>query len=150
MVLLTRIGDWWCWTLLASLLIWSPLFDRTRVLGWAIGFGALFAAAFAHTLKRVSRRARPDARIEGFRALAMNPDKYSFPSGHTAGAFGAAIAALILLPTVGIWLVPLACAIGFSRVYLGAHYPLDVTAGACVGAFAGWCAQVSLIALGWM
>lgn len=149
MLLLTRIGDWWCWTLVASVFFFSNV-AGARVLGLAIGFGALFAAAFAHTLKRLSRRRRPDARIEGFRALSMNPDAFSFPSGHTAAAVGVAVAVFGQDTGLGFAALGLASAIGASRVYLGAHYPLDVTAGACVGAFAGYCAHISLFALGWV
>ncbi|MBX5484837.1 MAG: phosphatase PAP2 family protein [Myxococcaceae bacterium] len=150
MLLLTRIGDWWVWTLLASVLVFVPRFSGSRMLGLAIGFGALFAAAFTYTLKRISRRSRPDARIEGFRALAANPDAYSFPSGHTAAAVGVAVAVFCQDTGLGLVAAALASAIAISRVYLGAHFPLDVTAGACVGALAGWCAHLSLLGLGWV
>ena len=146
MIAFSRVGDWWVLTLIAALMTFSGISGVNRF-GLTMGLGALFAAVLAHVVKRASRRARPDARIEGFQAVLMNPDKYSFPSGHTAGAFGAAIAALVLMPLIGIWLVPLACAIGFSRVYLGAHYPLDVTAGAVIGSVAGVLAWATVIGL---
>ncbi len=42
-----------------------------------------------------------------------------------------------LFPRALPWLVTLAVAISFSRVYVGVHYPFDVLAGAVVGASVG-------------
>jgi undecaprenyl-diphosphatase len=73
-------------------------------------------------------------------ALTENPDVFSFPSGHTAAAFAVAIA-LAGYGWLGPFHLSLAFAIAMSRVYLGAHYPLDVAAGAVVGLFAGMLAR---------
>jgi len=79
---------------------------------------------------------RPTEGIVGFTALVENPDAFSFPSGHSAAAFAVALAMAGVIPGAPLF-VFLAFAIGLSRLYLGAHYPLDVAVGACIGLLCG-------------
>jgi undecaprenyl-diphosphatase len=67
------------------------------------------------------------------------PRSYSFPSGHAASTFGAAVSVSRMWPqTRALWWA-LAVLIGYSRIYLGHHYPLDVIGGALLGvAIAFW------------
>jgi len=74
--------------------------------------------------------------------LAENPDRFSFPSGHTAAAFAVAVAFAGEPGGLGPLALLLATGIGLSRVYLGAHYPLDVAAGGMLGVFAGLAARL--------
>ncbi len=73
---------------------------------------------------------------------------HSFPSGHTVTAFTLAACWILTAPPSRRWLsaavsLPLAFAIGLSRVAVGAHWPLDVAAGALLG----WlCAALSVAA----
>jgi undecaprenyl-diphosphatase len=57
----------------------------------------------------------------------------SFPSEHAAVAFGLAAGIGLYRARFGIALLALACLTAFSRVYVGVHYPADVSAGALVG-----------------
>jgi undecaprenyl-diphosphatase len=96
------------------------------------------ASVLDASLKLAFHRARP-APYFGY-AL---PESYSFPSGHALFAFcfftaGAALLAPRLQHAALRWLVwavaaSLILAIGFSRIYLGVHYPSDVLAGYAVG-----------------
>jgi undecaprenyl-diphosphatase len=137
---LTHLGDARSWTLvaLACLATWTSFGLH---LGVRIAVAAGVAALLAQVLKRSLTRPRPDASIVGFRALASNPDLFSFPSGHTAAALAVAVAFATEPYGLGPAALALASGIGLSRVYLGAHYPLDVAAGGALGVCAGLVAR---------
>jgi len=58
---------------------------------------------------------------------------HSFPSGHAQIAFCVATYLSFLFKRFSPIFLSLACLIAFSRIYVGAHYPLDVIAGAAIG-----------------
>lgn len=113
-------------------------------LGWKHGatqFAIVMSGGFVldMALKLAFHRPRPPV---SFFATPM-PHSYGFPSGHAlyAACFFGLLAALAA-PRVAnrwgraaIWLAAaaLALAIGFSRLYLGVHYPSDVLAGYAAG-----------------
>lgn len=133
---LTHMGDARSWTA-AGLACLATFTARGTHLGLRLGAAAGIATVLSQALKRSLTRARPDTAIAGFEPLAANPDSFSFPSGHTAAAFGVAVAFAGEPHGLGPATLLLAVGIGLSRVYLGAHYPLDVAAGAVLGASAG-------------
>jgi len=99
------------------------------------------------TLKLAFHRPRP----VGY--FGPTPITYSFPSGHAMGSvcfYGvlAAILAARASGRVAKWCIWVGAAlligmIGFSRIYLGVHYPSDVIAGYCAGAV--WVAAVGFL-----
>lgn len=137
---LTALGDAKSWTAAGV----ACLATGTRLglhLGLRLAAATTLATLASQALKRGLTRARPNSAIHGFEALAENPDRFSFPSGHTAAAFSVAIAFAGEPFALGPLALLLATGIGLSRVYLGAHYPLDVGAGALLGAAAGVAAR---------
>lgn len=135
MLTTTKLGDATTW-FAVGFALWAAGGEGTRY-GTLLGSAALVATALSQSMKRLWVRARPALEPHGFRALVEHPDRFSFPSGHTTAAFAVAVA----LAGEGAFLGPLsfgaACGIGMSRIYLGAHYPLDVAAGAIAGSLAG-------------
>ena len=101
--------------------------------------GAVILSAALKTLvKRNVTRTRPNVLMdEGRYETAVGGDEkkpwQSFPSGHPAGATAAARALARIYPDAGWACVAAAAAMGMIRVAKGAHYPLDVAAGALVG-----------------
>lgn len=85
--------------------------------------------------------------IRGLIPLITPPTDYSFPSGHTAASFAVGVLLFRKLPKrYGIPALVLAALIGFSRLYLGVHYPSDVLAGALLGTGISYAAEVFWLA----
>jgi undecaprenyl-diphosphatase len=61
--------------------------------------------------------------------------RYGFVSSHAANHFAFAMFSLLVLRRrwYSIGIIMVACVIGYSRIYLGVHYPLDVFCGAGLG-----------------
>jgi len=138
---ITHLGDPASWVLVGLALGFSGD-DGPRYCA-LLGAAAGLALAGSQLLKRSCCRRRPDCVIGGFAALAENPDSFSFPSGHTAVAF--AVAAAFAGQPLGILVLVFAAGIAVSRVYLGAHYPLDVAAGMLLGTVAGTVAKLLVV-----
>jgi undecaprenyl-diphosphatase len=84
-------------------------------------------------LKNVIKRDRPAVKLEAYQPWITPSDQFSFPSGHTAGAFLFAGLVAIFYPAFAPFCYLWACLIGASRVLLGVHYPSDIAAGALLG-----------------
>jgi len=80
---------------------------------------------------------RPFAVLENINQLIVHAPTSSFPSGHATFFFALAFGTYFYSPfgqkKIGVWLLVLAGLIGFSRIYAGIHWPLDIIAGIIVG-----------------
>ena len=65
---------------------------------------------------------------------------YGFVSSHASNSFNVALLSIMFIKRrwYTISIILWASVIGYSRIYLGVHYPGDVVCGAVVGAFVGW------------
>lgn len=88
------------------------------------------------------RPCHPHYFIEGGRFLLGLKSSLSFPSAHAMNMFGQATLFTLLYPRRWIWFFSLAGLIGFSRIYVGVHYPVDVLGGAVFGAIIAICVYV--------
>lgn len=142
----------------------SPGATRTRRIGWTLithlggvscsvlaatvpmAVGGALADAARQTLailicshlvvqliKRTVSRLRPSSASECV-TLVVEPDRFSFPSGHSAAAMAVAIGYALAFPAFALPLVAAAFLVGASRVFLGVHYPGDVLAGQLIAA----------------
>jgi undecaprenyl-diphosphatase len=84
-------------------------------------------------VKAYFRRRRPFITIIQAIVIGKKPGTWSFPSGHSASAFGGAWLFNRQFPHLWGLRYVLASLVAFSRIYLGDHYPGDVASGSLLG-----------------
>lgn len=110
---------------------------------WRLLVGAAIAFVLTAGLKLALDFPRPAAVLatSAIHLLEAGDQEYSLPSGHAAYS---ALLAATLWPLVGLpgrfVLLLFLLAIGFSRIWLGAHFPADVAVGYLVGLCSAWLA----------
>lgn len=91
-------------------------------------------------------RLRPchDPEVSGIMRLVKSycGGQFSYFSAHAANSFGPAMFFTLLFKGrvrfIGFILIVWALIVGYSRIYIGVHYPLDVLTGIGMGALFGW------------
>lgn len=152
MVLITELGSVWflsAVSLFVIFLLWIKRKDWWAIAAFIVANAG--GALITHVLKEYYNRGRPSINPE------IDAIGFSFPSGHSMGSlilYGFTIYLVLrsdrskTLKTIYITIAAvLIFFIGFSRIYLGAHFPSDVLAGYLAGTV--WM-MVCILALEWI
>ena len=123
----------------ATLALWAkPAVAAAILLSWPAGL------LVVRGLKHLLAEARPAQVLppESLHVIGRELSSLSFPSGHTATAFAVAAAVLYCLDTrvrrrLYAPVLVLAMLMALSRIGVGAHWPVDVLAGAAIGWLCG-------------
>lgn len=134
---LSHSGDGLLYLILPSL-YWliDPVQGRTFFVIASVAF--VIERVMYYALKKNLKRRRPPAAIPGFRSLVTPSDEFSFPSGHTSGAFLFVTLCVLWFGAIALPLYLWASLVGLSRVLLGVHFPGDILAGATIGITVGY------------
>jgi len=138
----------WFWTpLYLFLAIFIPLKFSKRGLVWCLLFILCFVISdqvSATLMKPYFHRLRPchNPYLSSIiHQLVPCGGQYGFPSSHASNHFSVGIFSAVTLGRLAKWVWPVAILwallVSFSQVYVGVHYPLDVTCGALLGTIVG-------------
>jgi len=126
-------GGSFLFILLVLLVLWLKG-ERRPAIYLAVGLVA--DAIFVLALKTIIHQPRP-YEVLPITPLELGDTDASLPSGHASRAFLSAVILSKFYRKYTIIFFFLAASIGFSRVYLGVHYPLDILIGAINGVLSG-------------
>lgn len=142
-IFVTKLGNAGAIWIALTVILLIP--KKTRKIGCMSALALLGSLIINNLiLKNLIARIRPYEIINGLVPLIEKPTDYSFPSGHTGSSFAAACILYRKLPKrFGIPALILAILIGFSRLYLGVHYPSDVLCGIISGVGISYVAEIA-------
>lgn len=151
MLLTTYSGDGW---FQSACILAAILFKKSRTYGWACLASWATSGLIRLTIVKAVSRQRP-SNFAWARPLEDVFGNSSFPSGHTTTSFAIAfMVAWLTYKTDKAWiswlLVAWASLVGFSRVYVGVHYPFDVLGGICLAAACSSAIYMIMSKKGWL
>lgn len=139
----TYIGEFGAGAIVCAIVL--LIFKKTRWAGVAVAIALVLDLLIVNIILKLSvNRARPWQTYPdlGFQEFHLSigvrePSDSSFPSGHTASLFAAAVALVIYYKAKGVPALVVAFLVALSRIYLCMHYPSDVLGGAAIGSACG-------------
>ena len=113
-----------------------------RIRGLALVLATALAVSISDflgaTLKELIARDRPCHVLSHIKDIANCSNSFSFPSNHAVNSFTFATIVTLAYKNLTFLLYVSALLIGYSRIYLGVHYPTDVLSGALLGILIGF------------
>ena len=133
----SRLGDWpehfALGLLLAGIAWWRGSKKWTRIF-LAMLIALALAGVAGHVIKRTTGRARPSVKSEEvWNGPRLSSKFHAFPSGHVAASTAFFAVLLFANWRIGLACLPIPLLIGFSRMYVAAHYLSDVVFAAVLG-----------------
>ena len=113
---------------------------KDRKLFYRAALSAVIAVIAVAAVNKVWFLPRPFLGEKVKLLITCDPKDSTFPSKHASVAFALAWAIFLKRKKSGFWLLTVASLVSLSRVIAGAHYPLDIVAGA----FLGWIVAYSV------
>jgi undecaprenyl-diphosphatase len=115
------------------LLAEGPLKIAAVQAAWSLAISHLIV----QVIKRNVVRTRPHLAAQVTAHIGI-PDRFSFPSGHSAAVMSVAFIHAMTFRSLAVPMMALAALVGFSRVKLGVHYPGDVLVGQIIAIATGF------------
>jgi undecaprenyl-diphosphatase len=135
----STFGDWPSHVALGSILLgiaWKRGSKKWTRIFLSMLVALALAGVAGHVIKRTIPRARPSVKSELRWGGPRSSTKYhAFPSGHVAASTAFFGVLIFARRRIGLACLPIPMLIGFSRMYIGAHYLSDVVCGAVLGIF---------------
>jgi len=132
MLTITQIGNF-IFAVVVALFLY---FRVSHLLAYELILGILMLGLIVQIMKVLIHRTRPYIKLKNIRIVGSRASGRSFPSGHTCQVFFMATLLLHYFKAdLFVWFVLYAIAllVGFTRIYVGMHYPRDVLGGAILG-----------------
>ena len=139
MPFVTNLNNW----KIPILLVWILLMIKGGKKGRVVGILLILALIVSDQLssallKPLIGRYRPCHLFDNLRLLVNCGGKYAFPSSHASNIAAFAVLFSYFYRKWTVVFVIVATIVGFSRIYVGVHFPIDVLAGYTVGIFSAF------------